>query len=481
MSKRGFSTEDELRVIKELLDGRYQVIHSKNEFKKLKDDFDYKSLIPGSIDLFNYSTNNVVYPLVESILTMLVTPKMMRLDALFSEQHKDPKNFLQALVDLKLPLWEIATFNRNLFNSVPCLYDRKHHWTYLFADLQLRNQLLEEDSRVISRGTFGLIMLGLLDQHNHLTNMIIHVDNFWEKLRDLFQVCIEVTCSTNEKKMKIVDSLPNMSSDRSWPRLMRLYAEAGYLDRISTQEASFLAKVATSLLLMPLLASTKIIYTAKTYQLTALPVTFSEIKTADDLDEQRKRNLKLEESDLENFNAWLNRFKIMLTSSQVANLHLTDPCLMDVEGPAIDNPITGLVFADWMKNPYFYWMVKYFGEVSVAGNDSRFIMDFMSSDAVKMICANHYHRGKKITPTIHEPVIIPVTDSNPKDLMPMSGDQHNLVKLLGNFDLTDYYDVDGLGAGCFYPIVTKQAIYYQVYKTYKQAYLAVSPRNEEKK
>ena len=46
MSKRGFSTEDELRVIKELLDGRYQVIHSKDEFKKLKDGFDYKSLIP---------------------------------------------------------------------------------------------------------------------------------------------------------------------------------------------------------------------------------------------------------------------------------------------------------------------------------------------------------------------------------------------------------------------------------------------------
>ena len=76
MSKRGFSTEDELRVIKELLDGRYQVIHSKDEFEKLKDGFDYKSLIPGSIDLFNYSTNNVVYPLAESILMMLVTPKM---------------------------------------------------------------------------------------------------------------------------------------------------------------------------------------------------------------------------------------------------------------------------------------------------------------------------------------------------------------------------------------------------------------------
>lgn len=470
--KRGFSTEDKLRVIKELLDGRYQVIHSKVEFEKMADDFSYKSLIPGSIDLFNYSTNSVVYPLVESILMMLMTPKMTQLDALFSEQHKDPKDFLQALVDLKLPLWEIATFNRNLFNSVPCLYDRKHHWTYLLADLQLRNQLLEEDSRVISRGTFGLIMLGLLDQHNHLTNMIKHVDNFWEKLRDLFQVCIEVTC---------FPTLPNTSSDRSWSRLMRLYAESGYLDRISTQEASFLAKVATSLLLTPLLASTKIVYTAKTCQLTALPVTFSEIKTADDLDEQRKRNLKLEESDLENFNAWLNRFKITLTSSQVANLHLTDPRLMDVEGSAIDNPITGLVFADWMKNPYFHWLVKYFGEVCVAGNDSRFFMDFMSSYEVKMICANHYHQGKKITPKIHEPVIMPITDSNPKDLMPMSGDQHNLVKLLGNFDLTDYYDVDGLGAGCFYPIVTKQAIYYQVYKTYKQTYLAVSPRNEGKK
>lgn len=477
MNKHGFSTEDELRVIKELLDGRYQVIHSKVEFEKMADDFSYKSLIPGSIDLFNYSTNHVVYPLVESILMMLVTPKMTQLDTLFSEQHKDPKDFLQALVDLKLPLWEMATFNRNLFNSVPCLYDRKHHWTYLFADLQLRNQLLEENSRVISRGTFDLIMLGLLDQHNHLTNMIKHVDNFWEKFQNLFQVCIEVTYFPNEKKMKIVDSLPNTSSDRSWSRLMRLYTETGYLNRISTQEASFLAKVATSLLLTPLLASTKIVYTTKTCQLTASPVTFSEIKTADELDEQRKRNLKLEESDLENFNAWLNRFKITLTSSQVANLHLTDPCLMDVEESAINNPITGLVFTDWMKNPYFHWLVKYFGKVSVAGNDSRFTMDFMGSNADEMMRANHYHRVKKITPKIHEPVIIPVTDSNPKDLMPMNGDQHNLVKLLGNFDLTDHYDVDGLGAGCFYPIVTKQAIYYQVYKTYKQAYLAVSPRN----
>ena len=74
MSKRGFSTEDELRVIKELLDGRYQVIHSKDEFKKLKDGFDYKSLIPGSIDLFNYSTNNDVYPIVESSLKIIVNP-----------------------------------------------------------------------------------------------------------------------------------------------------------------------------------------------------------------------------------------------------------------------------------------------------------------------------------------------------------------------------------------------------------------------